>query len=126
MFNGGYKGKLLRIDLSNETVATESLDEAIAKKFIGGRGIGAYLAYRESAPNLDPFSPESSICFITGPLQGTLTPFTPKFVMINKSPLSGSLSRSVCGGGGFGPALKYAGYDMVIIKEWQESRFIYG
>ena len=116
MFNGGYKGKILRIDLSNETVATESLDETIAKKYIGGRGIGAYLAYRESAPNLDPFSPESSIYFITGPLQGTLTPFTPKFVMVNKSPLSGSLSRSVCGGGGFGPALKYAGYDMVIIK----------
>lgn len=116
MFNGGYKGKILRIDLSNETVATESLDEAIAKKYIGGRGIGAYLAYTESAPNLDPFSPESSIYFITGPLQGTLTPFTPKFVTINKSPLSGSLSRSVCGGGGFGPALKYAGYDMVIIK----------
>ena len=116
MFNGGYKGKILRIDLSNETVATESLDEAIAEKYIGGRGIGAYLAYTESVPNLDPFSPESSIYFITGPLQGTLTPFTPKFVMINKSPLSGSLSRSVCGGGGFGPALKYAGYDMVIIK----------
>jgi len=116
MFNGGYKGKILRIDLSHETVATESLDEAIARAYIGGRGIGVYLAYRELVPNLDPFSPESSIYFITGPLQGTLTPFTPKFVMINKSPLSGSLSRSVCGGGGFGPALKYAGYDMVIIK----------
>jgi aldehyde:ferredoxin oxidoreductase len=116
MFNGGYKGKTLRIDLSHETVATESLDEAIARAYIGGRGIGAYLAYRELAPNLDPFSPESSLYFMTGPLQGTLTPFASKFAVINKSPLSGSLSRSVCGGGGFGPALKYAGYDMVIIK----------
>ena len=116
MFNGGYKGKILRIDLSHETVATESLDEAIARAYIGGRGIGAYLAYRELAPNLDPFSPESSLYFMTGPLQGTLTPFASKFAVINKSPLSGSLSRSVCGGGGFGPALKYAGYDMVIIK----------
>jgi aldehyde:ferredoxin oxidoreductase len=97
-------------------VATESLDEAIARAYIGGRGIGAYLAYSELAPNLDPFSPESSVYFMTGPLQGTLTPFASKFAVINKSPLSGSLSRSVCGGGGFGPALKYAGYDMVIIK----------
>jgi aldehyde:ferredoxin oxidoreductase len=116
MFSGGYKGKLLRIDLSHETVATESLDEAIARAYIGGRGIGAHLAYSELAPNLDPFSPESSVYFMTGPLQGTLTPFASKFAVINKSPLSGSLSRSVCGGGGFGPVLKYAGYDMVIIK----------
>jgi len=78
MFNGGYKGKTLRIDLSHETVATESLDEAIARAYIGGRGIGAYLAYRELAPNLDPFSPESSLYFMTGPLQGTLTPFASK------------------------------------------------
>jgi aldehyde:ferredoxin oxidoreductase len=116
MFNGGYKGKILRIDLSHETVATEPLNEAIARAYIGGRGIGAYLAYSELAPNLDPFSPDSSVYFMTGPLQGTLTPFASKFAVINKSPLSGSLSRSVCGGGGFGPALKYAGYDIVIIK----------
>ncbi len=115
MMRNGYAGKLLRVDLTTETVTSEPLDEAVARAYIGGRGIGAYLAYREMAPNVDPFSPESPIFFISGPLQGTLTPFTPKFVMINKSPLSGSLSRSVCGGGGFGPELKYAGYDAVII-----------
>lgn len=116
MFNGGYKGKILRIDLTHESVVTELLDEAITRAYIGGRGIGTYLAYSELAPNLDPFSPESSVYFMTGPLQGTLTPFASKFAVINKSPLSGSLSRSVCGGGGFGPAVKYAGYDMLIIK----------
>ncbi|MHB8910003.1 MAG: aldehyde ferredoxin oxidoreductase family protein [Syntrophales bacterium] len=115
MMRNGYTGKLLRVDLTTETVTVESLDESIARGYIGGRGIGAYLAYKEMAANLDPLSPESPIFLITGPLQGTLTPFTPKFVMINKSPLSGSLSRSVCGGGGFGPELKYAGYDAVVI-----------
>ncbi len=115
MINNGYTGKILRVDLTTETVTIDALDEAIARAYIGGRGVGAYLAYKEVTPHLDPFSPESPIYLITGPLQGTPTPFTPKFVMINKSPLSGSLSRSVCGGGGFGPELKYAGYDAVVI-----------
>jgi aldehyde:ferredoxin oxidoreductase len=115
MMKNGYTGRVLRVDLTTETVTGESLDESIARGYIGGRGIGAYLAYKEMPASLDPLSPESPIFLITGPLQGTLTPFTPKFVMINKSPLSGSLSRSVCGGGGFGPELKYAGADAVII-----------
>jgi aldehyde:ferredoxin oxidoreductase len=116
MSNNGYTGKILRDDLTKETVAIESLDGVTARSYIGGRGMGAYLAYEEMAPNQDPFSPDSPIYFITGPLQGTLAPFAPKFVIINKSPLSGSLSRSVCGGGGFGPELKYAGYDAVIVR----------
>jgi aldehyde:ferredoxin oxidoreductase len=115
MINNGYAGKILRVDLTKETATIEPLDETIARAYVGGRGLGAYLAYKEMTPHLDPFSPESPIYLITGPLQGTLTPFTPKFVMINKSPLSGSLSRSVCGGGGVGPELKYAGYDAVVI-----------
>jgi len=116
MASNGYTGKILRIDLTGQTVAIESLDERVLRSYLGGRGIGAYLAYRELKPSFGPFSPGSSLYFITGPLQGTLAPFAPKFVMINKSPLSGSLSRSLCGGGGFGPELKYAGYDAVIIK----------
>ena len=112
----GYMGEILRIDLTNEKIEVESLDQTIARSYVGGRGLGSYLAYKEIAPKVDPFSPDSSIYFISGPLQGTLTPFTPKFIIINKSPLSGSLSRSVCGGGGFGPGLKYAGYDAVVIK----------
>ena len=112
----GYMGKILRIDLTHEKIEVESIDSTIARSYIGGRGLGAYLAYKEISPNVDPFSKDSSIYFITGPLQGTLTPFAPKFIIMNKSTLSGALSRSVCGGGGFGPELKYAGFDAVVVK----------
>jgi len=35
----GYRGKILRIDLSSNTFSVEKLDENLAKKFIGGRGL---------------------------------------------------------------------------------------
>ncbi len=112
----GYMGKILRVDLSVGKIDVEPLDAAVARSYVGGRGLGAYLAYREIAPNTDPFAPDSSIYFISGPVQGTVTPFAPKFIIMNKSPLSGSLSRSVCGGGSFGPELKYGGFDAVVVK----------
>jgi len=124
MFKGGYQGKILRVDLTSGKIETEPLDETIARNYIGGRGLGVYLAYREMQPNIDPFSPESRLYFLTGPLQGTLTPFSPKFVIINRSPLSGSLSRSICGGGGFGPELKYAGFDALVITGRAENPVI--
>jgi len=117
----GYMGKILRVDLTAGKIDVEPLDAAVARAYVGGRGLGAYLAYREIAPNTDPFSPDSSIYFISGPVQGTVTPFAPKFIIMNKSPLSGSLSRSVCGGGSFGPELKYGGFDAVVVKGKAES-----
>lgn len=121
MFKGGYQGKILRVDLTSGKIEREALNETIARNYIGGRGLGVYFAYREMQPNSDPFSPESRLYFLTGPLQGTLTPFSPKFAIINRSPLSGSLSRSICGGGAFGPELKYAGFDALVITGRAEN-----
>lgn len=116
MFNGGYVGKILRVNLTNREIKKEVLQDSVARDFLGGRGLVSYLFYREFKPGVDPFSPDNKIAFMTGPLQGTATPYTPKFVIVNKSPLSGTFSRSVCGGGAFGPELKYAGYDGLIVE----------
>jgi len=121
MFSGGYKGKILRVNLTNGKIRKEDLDSQVARDFLGGRGLVGHLFYRECKAGLDPFSPESKIAFATGPLQGTATPYTPKFVIVNKSPLSGSLSRSVSGGGAFGPELKYAGYDGLVVEGRAET-----
>ncbi len=47
MFQGGYTGKYLRIDLSQRKVMVEKLDEGIARKYCGGRGWGGYLLLKE-------------------------------------------------------------------------------
>ena len=116
MFNGGYTGKILRINLSRQSIRVEPAEEAVLRDYIGGRGLGDYLFFKEMEPGIEPFAAESRLCFLTGPLQGTATPYTPKFVIMNRSPLSGAFSRSVCGGGAVGPELKYAGYDGIVVK----------
>jgi len=115
MFQGGYAGKYLRIDLSQRKVRIEKLDEGIARKYWGGRGWGGYLLLKELGGGIDPFSSENKIFFLTGPLQGTLTPFSPRFVVVTKSPLSGTFTRSVSGGQ-WAPELKFAGYDGIILE----------
>jgi aldehyde:ferredoxin oxidoreductase len=120
MFHGGYVGKLLRIDLSQKSVRLERLDGEIARKYWGGRGLGAYFLLKELEGKMDPFSPKNKICFLTGPLQGTLTPFTPKTVVVSKSPLTGTFTRAVIGGQ-WGPELKFAGYDGVIVEGGAEK-----
>jgi len=115
MFQGGYQGRYLRIDLSQGKVKIEKLNEEVARKYWGGRGWGGYLLLKELGNKIDPFSPENKIFFLTGPLQGTLTPYSPKFVIITKSPLTGTFTRAVCGGQ-WAPELKFAGYDGIIIE----------
>jgi len=115
MLKGGYTGKLLRIDLSKKEIITESLDEKLLEKYLGGRGLGARLIFEELAPKIDALSPENKLYILTGPLQGTLTPFTPKCVVVSKSPLTGTFTRALCGGH-FIQDLKYAGYDGIVIE----------
>ncbi|RLI10057.1 hypothetical protein DRO33_05970, partial [Candidatus Bathyarchaeota archaeon] len=53
----GYAGRILRVDLSTGDVKTEPLTEEVAKKYIGGIGLGMYLWVKNSEPGADPFSP---------------------------------------------------------------------
>jgi aldehyde:ferredoxin oxidoreductase len=123
MIQGGYTGKYLRVDLSNKTVSHEKLGEEVARKYWGGRGWGGYLLLKELGGRTGPFSPENKVFFLTGPLQGTLTPFTPKFVVLTKSPLTGTFTRALSGGQ-WGAELKFAGYDGIIV-EGKSSKPVY-
>lgn len=111
----GYCGKTLRVNLTTQTVATEPLDPALATKFIGGRGLGSYLFSQEVDPKIDPFSPDNKLIFATGPLTGTTAPTGGRYMVVTKSPLSGTIASSNSGGF-WGAELKHAGYDIIIIE----------
>lgn len=110
----GYMGAILRINLSTRKVARDVLDMSIARRFIGGSGAAAYYLARETQPELDPYSPDSPLIFMTGPFTGTLVPTSGRFAVVAKSPLTGIWGESDAGGH-WGGMLKRAGYDGVVV-----------
>jgi len=116
----GYQGKILRVDLSNGIIKVEPLDEKIAKKFIGGRGLATKLFVDEVSPLVDALSPENKLLIATGPLTGTPTPTGGRYMVVTKSPLTGTIASSNSGGY-WGAELKFAGYDIIIVEGKSEK-----
>jgi len=111
-----YAGKILRVDLTTGKVSTEPLSEKMAKEYIGGIGLGIKLLMDNSKPGTDPFDPDNPIIYLTGPLSGTLGPTGGNsYAVVSKSPATGGVGNAEAHGF-FGPDLKRAGYDAVIIK----------
>lgn len=117
---GGYVGKILRINLTEKTVLTEPLNMEIAKKFISGRGLAGKMFVDEVPAHVDALSPENKMFIATGALTGTNAPTSGRFMVVTKSPLDGTLASSNSGGF-WGPQLKFAGYDMVILEGKADS-----
>ena len=111
----GWVGKVLRVDLTNESFAVEDLDEDLAKDYIGGRGLATKILYDEIDPAIEPLSPDNKLIFATGPLTGTGAIAGSRYMVVTKSPLTNCIACSNSGGY-FGPELKYAGYDMIIFE----------
>jgi len=110
-----YGGKILRVNLTTGKVSTEPLSEKLAKDYIGGIGLGIKLLMDNSKPGTDPFDPDNPIIYLTGPLTGTLGPTGGNsYAVVSKSPATGGVANAEAHGF-FGPDLKRAGYDAVII-----------
>ncbi|MEB3780075.1 MAG: aldehyde ferredoxin oxidoreductase family protein [Desulfurococcales archaeon] len=112
--------RLARIDLSSQKVREEKIDDKTVRKFIGGRGLGAYLALKEIPAGIDPFSPENKVYILTGPIVGTAAIESGRYHVIAKSPLTGILGDANSGGQ-FGPWLRFAGYDGVVLEGASET-----
>ncbi|SHJ67758.1 aldehyde:ferredoxin oxidoreductase [Dethiosulfatibacter aminovorans DSM 17477] len=116
----GYNGKILRIDLKTGTHKVERLDLEMAKKFIGGRGLGTKIMMDEVDPKVDALSPENKLLVVTGPMTGTPVATGGRYMIVTKSPLSGTIASSNSGGK-FGAELKFAGYDVIIFENRAEN-----
>ncbi len=118
--SNGWAGKILRVDLTTRKIETQSFSKEFAIKYLGGKIFAARILYDEVGPEVEPFSPENLAIIGAGTLSGTLAPSSGRYVVAAKSPLTGILGRSN-GGGSFGPELKWAGYDLVVIRGKSES-----
>jgi len=110
-----YANKILRVDLSTGKIETEPMGEEMAKQYIGGIGLGIRLLADNLKQGTDAFSPDNLLIFVTGPLSGTMGPTAGNgYAVVSKSPATGGVAEAKAHGF-FGPDLKRAGYDAVII-----------
>lgn len=111
----GSSEKILRVDLTQGTSSTEELDEEFYRLYPGGKALGAYFLLKELPPHTDPFAPENILILANGLL--TAAPFSTatRFSAIARSPLTGGYGESEAGGY-WGPELKMAGYEAIIVK----------
>lgn len=115
IFQGGYAGKWLYVDLTDGSVQEKPLERDVALKVIGGRGFSAKILYEELRAGVDPLSPDNIIVFAAGPLSGTPLPSASRLIVAAKSPMTGGVGDA-SSGGYWGPEMKYAGFDAIIIK----------
>ena len=115
-----YHGKILRINLATKEIKPEELSKDLAKKYIGGRGLGTKIFSDEVDPKIDAFSPENKLIFATGALTSTIAPTGGRYMVITKSPLTGTIASSNSGGF-FGHKLKSTGYDVLIFENKAEK-----
>jgi aldehyde:ferredoxin oxidoreductase len=110
----GWVGNILKIDLTTGQITTEPT-EPYVEDYLGGRGLGVRLIYENYEPGTDPLDPGNPLIFNTGPLTGTAMPGSGRVDVTAVSPMSKLRAKSNFGAY-WGPELKYAGFDHVIIK----------
>ena len=112
----GWCGKILTIDLTRSKIShLNTLD--YANRFLGGRGVATRIYWEEVGAEVAAFDPENRLIFMTGPLSATGAQGASRFEVVGKSPML--LPEGFCYGnlgGFFGPYLKRAGYDGVVIS----------
>lgn len=111
----GASLKILRVNLTNNQVETENLSEEFYRLYPGGKALAGYILLNELPANTDPFSPENVLVFANGLMTGAPVSTTTRYVVSARSPLTMTYGESEAGGF-WGPELKMAGYEAIIIK----------
>ncbi len=111
----GYNGKILHVNLSEMSWQIEEPDEIWYRTYVGGSGIAAYYLLKELQPGIDPLSEDNVMVFACSAVTGAPVSGFNRFTIAAKSPLSGGYGETEAGGY-WGPELKFAGFDAVVVK----------
>lgn len=108
-----YCDHILRVNLSSGEIHSTPLPGDAMPLILGGKGLGAWLLYKEGSTGVNPLSEENQLIFHNGPLTGTTAPTAGRFGSTTLSPATHTYSDAYCGGY-WGQMLKYAGYDALV------------
>jgi aldehyde:ferredoxin oxidoreductase len=112
--------ELLYVSLTDKTINRKPLPADLYKKYLGGRGLGVKLLFDNLAPGTDPLSPDNWLIFAVGPSTATSVPTGGRFVVITKSPATGTIFDAHAGGY-LGAQLRRAGLAAVIFTGASKS-----
>ncbi len=111
----GYHGKILQVNLTDGTIEVETPDEAFYRFYMGGSALGMHYVLKRTPPKADPMGPENTLVLALSVLTGAPVSGQSRMTAVAKSPLTGAIGDSQCGG--FWPAeMKFAGYDAIVIQ----------
>lgn len=122
----GYNGIILDVDLSSGKIEKKAIEPDDLVNFVGGRGLGIKLLWDrlKDKPGTDPLGPENPLMFMCGPFSGFPAPSSSRTCVVTKSPHTSPLKSQYAHastvsysniGGFFGPELRFAGYDGLVI-----------
>ena len=116
----GFFGKILSVNLSDESFQEIELSEDYYRQYYGGYGLACRLLYEKMKPKISALSPEAIFGFFPGLFTSSPVPFTGRYMVAGKSPLTGTWGDSNSGGY-FGPEIRKCGYDGIIIQGAADS-----
>lgn len=119
----GVSNHILEINLTNRSFNIYVITRKERKMYLGGKGLGLKLLSNRIVPGIDPLDKKNIIAFMPGVMMGTGAPCSARFVAITKSPQTGIMASSSCGGP-FGMELKTAGWDGLLVSGKSESPVI--
>lgn len=111
----GSLNRILELDLTRMVSVAFEVSDTDRTLYLGGKGLGLKLIYDRQPPGADPLGPDNMVAIMPGVLSGTGAPCSGRFAALTKSPLTGLMLSSSCGGP-FGIALKTAGWGGLLIK----------
>ena len=113
--NYGYSGKILKINLTTSAISQETVSEEMMRKYMGGKGLISYYLNRDIASDIDAYSEENKLYFMTGVMSGIPAAGTSRMIMGTKSPVTGAFGMSESGGY-VATELKKAGWDGIVVE----------
>ncbi|MFA7467528.1 MAG: aldehyde ferredoxin oxidoreductase C-terminal domain-containing protein [Desulfotomaculaceae bacterium] len=117
----GYVDAMLRFNLTDHAVITESLSPEVLKEWLGGTGLGVKYMYDEVDPLTAWDDPENRMILATGPLAGTSVKGSGNYCVVSKGPMTGGLATTQANGF-LGAFLKFCGYQGLVLQgqslEW--------
>jgi len=108
----GFHNRVARINLTTGEIAYEPVDDELARKYLGGRGLGVKYVFDHGIH--DPLSPDNLLAVMTGPLTGTEVKMSGRLAMVTRSPLTGTITDSHMGGWA-AAYMKWSGFDALLI-----------